>query len=110
MIPTPGLHIPVGYYRTIFNDKLNWGYQTEPEPELDNRQITWPRGRVLGGSSAINGLVYIRGQREDFQLWRQMGNQGWDWEDVLPYFKKAEDQERGANALHGEGGPLGVPI
>lgn len=104
----PWLHIPVGYYRTIFNDKYNWGYQTEPEPELENRQIAWPRGRVLGGSSAINGLVYIRGQRQDFQLWRQMGNQGWDWDDVLPYFKKAEDQERGANALHGEGGPLGV--
>lgn len=104
----PWLHIPVGYYRTIFNEKLNWGYQTEPESELDGRQIAWPRGRVLGGSSAINGLVYIRGQREDFQLWRQMGNRGWGWDDVLPYFKKAEDQERGADALHGEGGPLGV--
>jgi len=104
----PWLHIPVGYYRTIFNKKLNWGYQTDPEPELENRQIAWPRGRVLGGSSAINGLVYIRGQREDFQLWRQMGNQGWGWDDVLPFFKKAEDQERGADALHGEGGPLGV--
>ncbi|NJO37328.1 MAG: choline dehydrogenase [Rhizobiales bacterium] len=104
----PWLHIPVGYYRTIFNKRLNWGYQTEPEPELEGRRIAWPRGRVLGGSSAINGLVYIRGQREDFQLWRQMGNAGWGWDDVLPYFKKAEDQERGANALHGEGGPLGV--
>lgn len=104
----PWLHIPVGYYRTIFNEKLNWGYQTEPEPELNDRRIAWPRGRVLGGSSAINGLVYIRGQREDFQHWRQMGNQGWGWDDVLPFFKKAEDQERGADALHGEGGPLGV--
>ncbi len=104
----PWLHIPVGYYRTIFDEKLNWGYETEPEPALDGRRIAWPRGRVLGGSSAINGLVYIRGQREDFQLWRQMGNPGWDWEDVLPFFKKAEDQERGASALHGEGGPLGV--
>ncbi len=104
----PWLHIPVGYYRTIFNEKFNWGYYTEPEPELEDRQIAWPRGRVLGGSSAINGLVYIRGQREDFQLWRQMGNQGWGWDDVLPFFKKAEDQERGANSLHGEGGPLGV--
>jgi len=104
----PWLHIPIGYYRTIFNETLNWGYQTEPEPELNDRRIAWPRGRVLGGSSAINGLVYIRGQREDFQLWRQMGNQGWGWNDVLPFFKRAEDQERGANALHGEGGPLGV--
>ncbi len=104
----PWIHVPVGYYRTIFNKKLNWGYQTEPEPELEGRRIPWPRGRVLGGSSAINGLVYIRGQREDFRLWRQMGNRGWGWDDVLPYFKKAEDQERGADALHGEGGPLAV--
>ncbi len=104
----PWIHVPVGYYKTIFNKKLNWGYETEPEPALDGRRIAWPRGRVLGGSSAINGLVYIRGQREDFQLWRQMGNQGWGWDDVLPFFKKAEDQERGADALHGEGGPLGV--
>jgi choline dehydrogenase len=104
----PWIHVPVGYYRTIFNKKLNWGYETEPEPALDGRRIAWPRGRVLGGSSAINGLVYIRGQREDFQLWRQMGNQGWGWDDVLPFFKRAEDQERGADALHGEGGPLGV--
>ncbi|MEL6964632.1 MAG: choline dehydrogenase [Pseudomonadota bacterium] len=104
----PWIHVPVGYYKTIFNKKLNWGYETEPEPALDGRRIAWPRGRVLGGSSAINGLVYIRGQREDFQLWRQMGNQGWGWDDVLPFFKRAEDQERGADALHGEGGPLGV--
>ncbi len=104
----PWLHIPIGYYRTIFNDNLTWGYQTEPEPGLENRRIAWPRGRVLGGSSAINGLVYIRGQREDFQRWRQLGNPGWGWDEVLPYFKKAEDQERGANAFHGEGGPLGV--
>jgi choline dehydrogenase len=104
----PWLHIPVGYYRTAFSKKLSWGYQTEPEPELNGRQIAWPRGRVLGGSSAINGLVYIRGQKEDFRLWRQMGNTGWDWADVLPYFKKAEDQERGADALHGKDGPLGV--
>ena len=104
----PWLHIPVGYYRTIFNEKFNWGYQTEPEPELEGRRIAWPRGRVLGGSSAINGLVYIRGQKEDFQLWRQMGNRGWGWDDVLPFFKKAEDQERGADPFHGEGGPLGV--
>ena len=104
----PWIHVPVGYYKTIFNQKLNWGYETEPEPALDGRRIAWPRGRVLGGSSAINGLVYIRGQREDFQLWRQMGNQGWGWDDVLPFFKRAEDQERGADALHGEGGPLGV--
>jgi choline dehydrogenase len=104
----PWLHIPVGYYRTMFHPRLNWGYQTEPEPELDGRRVAWPRGRVLGGSSAINGLVYIRGQREDFELWRQLGNRGWGWDDVLPYFKRAEDQERGGDAFHGVGGPLAV--
>jgi choline dehydrogenase len=104
----PWLHIPVGYYRTIVNPKLGWGYQPEAEPVLDGRRIAGPRGMVLGGSSAINGLVYIRGQPEDFQHWRQLGNPGWGWDDVLPYFKKAEDQERGGDALHGSGGPLAV--
>ncbi len=102
------IHIPVGYYRTIFNEKLGWGYETEPEPHLDGRRIPWPRGKVLGGSSSINGLVYIRGQREDFDHWRQLGNPGWSFEDVLPYFRRAEDQERGPDAYHGAGGPLGV--
>lgn len=104
----PWIHIPVGYYRTIFHRKLNWGYQTEPEPGLNGRQIPWPRGRVLGGSSSINGLVYIRGQREDFDHWRQLGNRGWGWEDVRPYFMRAEDQERGPDSWHGVGGPLAV--
>lgn len=104
----PWIHIPVGYYRTIFNRRLNWGYQTEPEPALEDRRIAWPRGRVLGGSSAINGLVYIRGQPQDFDLWRQQGNRGWGWADVLPYFRRAEDQARGADPAHGVGGPLAV--
>jgi choline dehydrogenase len=102
------IHIPVGYYRTIFNPKLGWGYETEPEPHLGGRRVAWPRGKVLGGSSSINGLVYIRGQREDFDHWRQLGNPGWSYADVLPYFKRAEDQERGADDFHGTGGPLGV--
>ncbi len=102
------IHIPAGYYRNIFNSKLNWGYETEPEPELDGRRITWPRGKVLGGSSAINGLVYIRGQKEDYEQWRQLGNRGWGYDDVLPYFLKAERQERGADDYHGTQGPLGV--
>jgi len=102
------IHIPIGYYRTIFDPKLGWGYETEPEPHLDGRQIVWPRGRVLGGSSAINGLVYIRGQREDFDHWRQLGNPGWSFGDVLPYFRRSEDQVRGADEFHGVGGPLGV--
>src|SRR5688572_10675281 len=102
------LHLPVGYYRTIFNTRLGWGYETEPDPNLDGRRIPWPRGKVLGGSSAINGLVYIRGQKEDFDHWRQLGNPGWSFEDVLPYFKRAEDQARGPDAFHGAGGPLVV--
>jgi choline dehydrogenase len=102
------IHIPIGYYRNIFNPKFSWGYQTEPDPGLNGRSIAWPRGKVLGGSSAINGLVYIRGQQEDFNHWRQLGNAGWAWDDVLPFFKKAEDQERGGDELHGVGGPLQV--
>jgi choline dehydrogenase len=104
----PWIHIPVGYYRTIFNEKLGWGYATEPEAELNGRSVPWPRGKVLGGSSSINGLVYIRGQREDFDHWRQLGNSGWSYGDVLPYFKRAEDQARGGDSYHGTGGPLGV--
>jgi choline dehydrogenase len=102
------LHLPIGYYRTIFNTRLGWGYETEPEPHLNGRRVPWPRGKVLGGSSAINGLVYIRGQKEDFDHWRQRGNAGWSFEDVLPYFKRAEDQARGADDFHGTGGPLAV--
>jgi choline dehydrogenase len=102
------LHIPVGYYRTGWRPEFSWNFQTEPEPRLGGRRIMWPRGRVLGGSSAINGLVYMRGQPEDFDAWRQLGNVGWDWRSLLPLFRRSEDQERGADALHGVGGPLGV--
>jgi choline dehydrogenase len=102
------IHLPIGYYRNIANPKVAWHYETEPEPGCDQRRIAWPRGKVLGGTSSINGLVYIRGQPEDFRHWRQLGNPGWDWDDVLPYFIRAEDQERGPDALHGTGGPLSV--
>ena len=104
----PWIHLPIGYYRTIFDPRLGWGYQTEPEPGLNGRRIPWPRGKVLGGSSSINGLVYIRGQKEDFDHWRQLGNAGWSYQDVLPYFKRAEDRQRGADEHHGAGGPLAV--
>jgi choline dehydrogenase len=104
----PWIHIPAGFYRNIYNPKITWIYQTEPVPGMNNRSISWPRGKVLGGSSSINGLIYIRGQRQDFDLWRQMGNAGWSYDDVLPYFRKAEDQERGACDYHGAGGPLSV--
>ena len=104
----PWIHIPVGYYRNIFHPQLSWNYQTEPELNTANRRIAWPRGRTLGGTSAINGLLYVRGQQEDFQLWESLGNKSWNWENVLPFYKKAEDQVHGANAFHGSGGPLQV--
>jgi choline dehydrogenase len=104
----PWIHIPAGFYRNIYNPKIAWNFQTEPVPGMNNRVISWPRGRVLGGSSSINGLIYIRGQKQDFDLWRQMGNAGWSYDDVLPYFRRAENQERGADDHHGTGGPLDV--
>ena len=104
----PWIHIPLGYGKLFRNTRVNWLYESEPEPELNNRRIIQPRGKVLGGSSSINGLVYIRGQKQDFDTWRQLGNVGWSWEDVLPYFRKAEDQQRGADEFHGSGGPLCV--
>jgi len=102
------IHIPLGFGKLFDNAKVNWLYATEPETELNNRKIIQPRGKVLGGSSSINGLLYVRGQPEDFDHWRQLGNAGWAFADVLPYFRRAEDQERGADALHGVGGPLAV--
>jgi choline dehydrogenase len=102
------IHIPLGYGKLFSNPKVNWLYTTEPEAELDHRRIIQPRGKVLGGSSSINGLLYIRGQAEDFDHWRQLGNAGWSFADVLPYFRRAEDQARGEDALHGVGGPLAV--
>jgi choline dehydrogenase len=104
----PWIHIPAGFYRNIYNPAITWQFETEPVPGMGGRRIPWPRGKVLGGSSAINGLIYIRGQREDFDLWRQMGCEGWSYADVLPYFRRAEDQERGEDEFHGKGGPLAV--
>jgi choline dehydrogenase len=104
----PWIHIPAGYYRNFSNPSVTWQYGSGPEPHLDGRTVTWPRGRVLGGSSAINGLLYVRGQSQDFDVWRQLGNVGWGWHDVLPYFRRAENQERGSDELHGAGGPLSV--
>lgn len=104
----PWMHIPVGYFKTMHNPSYDWCYRTAPDPGLNGRQIEWPRGKVLGGSSALNGLLYVRGQAEDFDHWRQLGNSGWGWADVLPLFKLSEGQERGADALHGDAGPLAV--
>jgi choline dehydrogenase len=102
------IHIPIGYGKTIADPRVNWQFQTEPNPALGGRSIYWPRGKVLGGSSSINGLIYVRGQAQDYDHWRQLGNAGWSHDDVLPCFRRAEDQENGANAFHGTGGPLSV--
>ncbi|WP_375255685.1 GMC family oxidoreductase [Yoonia sp.] len=104
----PWIHIPVGYFKTIHNPKVDWCYKTEPDPGLNGRSIEWPRGKVLGGSSSLNGLLYVRGQPQDYDRWRQMGNTGWGWDDVLPLFKRAEKNERGADEYHGDQGPLSV--
>lgn len=104
----PWIHIPVGYFKTIHNPKVDWCYKTEPDPGLNGRSIDWPRGRVLGGSSSLNGLLYVRGQPQDYDRWCQMGNSGWGWDDVLPLFKRAEKNERGADEYHGDQGPLSV--
>jgi choline dehydrogenase len=104
----PWIHIPAGFYRNIYHPGITWQFETEPVPGLDGRRISWPRGKVLGGSSSINGLIYIRGQKQDFDYWRQLGNVGWSYDDVLPYFRRAENQERGADDYHGKGGPLDI--
>jgi len=102
------IHLPIGYGKTIVDPKLNWRYETEPDAEINNRRMYWARGKVLGGSSSINGLLYVRGQAEDYDHWRQLGNPGWSFSDVLPYFKRSENQTNGADQYHGTGGPLAV--
>jgi len=104
----PWIHIPIGYFKTVGNPTTDWCFQTEPEKGLANRSIVWPRGKVIGGSGAINGLIYVRGQSGDYDRWQQLGCEGWGWHDVLPYFIRSERQERGASELHGNSGPLGV--
>ncbi|WP_294352845.1 choline dehydrogenase [uncultured Sphingomonas sp.] len=104
----PWIHVPLGYGKLFDHPVLNWRYKTEPESYMHDRRISQPRGRVLGGSSSINGLVYVRGQREDFDDWAAVGNAGWGYDDLLPYFRRAEDQQRGADQWHGVGGPLAV--
>ena len=103
---SPWIHIPIGYGKTMFHPVYNWGFSTDPDPGMDNRRIYWPRGRCLGGSSSINGLIYVRGQREDYDAWAAAGNRGWGWNDVLPYFVRSESNSRGASATHGDRGPL----
>jgi choline dehydrogenase len=102
------IHVPLGYGKTFADKRVNWMFQTEPDPGANNRSIYWPRGKVLGGSSSINGMVYIRGQHEDFDHWRQLGNPGWSAADVLPYFRRAERNTRGGDDWHGGDGELSV--
>ena len=102
------VHMPIGYGKHFTNPKINWLYSSEPGEDWLKRRLIQPRGKIIGGTSSINGLIYMRGQREDYDLWRQLGNTGWSYEDVLPYFKKSEDQQRGADEYHGSGGPLAV--
>jgi choline dehydrogenase len=104
----PWIHVPVGYFKTMHNPRTDWCLKTEPDPGLGGRRLAWPRGRVLGGSSSINGLLYIRGQAADYDRWRQLGCAGWSYADVLPYFRRAEHNERGADEFHGDDGPLYV--
>jgi choline dehydrogenase len=98
------VHIPVGYLYCMGNPRTDWGFKTEAVEGLNGRALNYPRGKVLGGCSSINGMIYMRGQARDYDHWRQLGNGGWAWEDVLPYFKKSEDYAPGADAMHGAGG------
>ena len=100
------IHIPIGYGKTMFHPLYNWGFHTDPEPGTNNRKIYWPRGRGLGGCSSVNGLIFVRGQHEDYDRWAAAGNKGWGWKDVMPYFLRSEDNSRGASEYHGVGGPV----
>lgn len=104
----PWIHIPIGYAKTFNDPRYNWCYETEAEPTLGGRRIYEPRGKTLGGTSSINGMVYIRGIANDFNVWRQLGNAGWSYEDVLPFFKKMESNPRGDDEFHGRTGPLKI--
>jgi len=104
----PWIHIPVGYFKTMHNPKVDWCFHTEKDETMNNRSIRYPRGKTLGGSSSINGLLWIRGQSNDYDNWRQQGNTGWGWEDVLPYFKKSENNELGKSEFHNDDGPITV--
>ena len=98
------VHIPVGYLYCIGNPRTDWMMKTAPEPGLNGRSLIYPRGKVLGGCSSVNGMIYMRGQSTDYDHWRQLGNVGWAWDDVLPYFLKSEDHHGGCTDLHGSGG------
>lgn len=102
------IDIPVGYLYTIGNPRTDWCFETEPEPGLNGRSIGYARGKVLGGCSSINAMIYMRGQKSDFDHWASLGNRGWGWSDVLPIFRRSEDYQHGADDFHGTGGELRV--
>ncbi|MGE0796743.1 MAG: GMC family oxidoreductase [Lautropia sp.] len=102
------IHLPIGYGKTMWSPKYNWRFETDPDPGMNGRRLYWPRGKTLGGSSSINGLIYIRGQREDYDRWAALGNEGWSYDEVLPYFIRAEGNQRGGSRFHGGDGPLKV--
>lgn len=104
----PWIHIPLGFGKIVPNPKYNWGYQTEPEPGLGGRRVVWPRGKVVGGSGSINGLVFLRGAPSDFDEWERLGAKGWSYRDVLPYFKRSEHNEPGPSEWRGTGGPMHI--
>jgi choline dehydrogenase-like flavoprotein len=106
----PWIHVPVGYFKTLHNPNTDWRYKSEPDPGLNNRSLDWPRGKTLGGSSSINGLLYVRGQKEDYDRWAQRGNRGWGYDDVLPLFKRSEAHENGEDEYHGGDGGLAVSL
>ncbi|MGF1703796.1 choline dehydrogenase [Photobacterium makurazakiensis] len=105
---SPIVHVPLGIIGMMHSKKMNWRYYTEQEPALQGRKLFWPRGKTLGGSSSSNAMCYIRGHATDYDEWESLGNKGWSYVDVLPYFKKSESQERGSNPYHGTNGPLNV--
>src|SRR3982074_1723734 len=106
----PMIHIPVGYAYNLKRSTFNWMYQTETEPGAGGRKIYWPRGKVLGGSSSINGMIHVRGQSGDYDHWRDLGNRGWGWNDVLPYFRRLENFEGTAGDARAIGGPLNISM
>ncbi|HAK52699.1 MAG TPA: hypothetical protein DCM54_12475 [Gammaproteobacteria bacterium] len=105
---SPFIHMPAGIARLLATRNFNWAFDTAEEPNLNNRRLYWPRGKGLGGSSSINGMIYIRGHAQDYDHWRQLGNEGWSYEELLPYFKRSINNERGEDEYHGAGGPLNV--
>ena len=109
-VPTrfPWIDIPIGYFKTVGDPRFDWKFDTEPDPEMAGRRLPWPRGKGPGGTSLINGMLYLRGHRRDYDQWRDLGNPGWDWDSVLPYFKRAQHRARAPGAHDGTGGPLWV--